>query len=92
MKAAYRQWLEEQKYAANTIVAQMHRASRVEECHGDLDEHYTKDRMAGLIEALRYSTEDARRNRPNPSKIPFDGNNLTLRKYGVRFMFSDGQA
>jgi hypothetical protein len=74
MKAAYRQWLEEQKYAANTIVAQMHRASRVEECHGDLDEHYTKDRMAGLIEALRYSTEDARRNRPNPSKIPFDGN------------------
>src|SRR5262245_47219170 len=74
MKAGYRRWLEEQKYAANTIVAQLHRAGRVEECHGDLDEHYATDRMASLIEALRYSTDDAPRGRPNPSKIPFDGN------------------
>jgi hypothetical protein len=79
MRESYQRWLEEQKYAANTIVAQMHRAGRVEEHHGDLDEHYARDRMASLIETLRYSTEDARRNRPNPSRIPFDGdirNNL----------------
>lgn len=74
MKAGYRHWLEEQKYATNTITAQMHRAGRVEEHHGDLDEHYDKDRLASLIDLLRYSNDDQRHNRPNPSKIPFDGN------------------
>lgn len=73
MQAGYRQWLEDQKYQAGTITAQMHRAGRVEEHHGDLDEHYAKDRMATLIEALTYSTNDKRHNRPYPSKIPFDG-------------------
>ena len=52
----------------------MHRAGRVEKYHGDLDEHYLADRMAGLIAILRYSKDDERHNRPNPSKIPFDGN------------------
>jgi len=46
MKAGYRQWLAQQKYDAGTITAQMHRAGRVEEHHGDLDEHYSRDRMA----------------------------------------------
>jgi len=73
MKAGYRGWLEEQKYAANTITAQMHRACRVEEYHGNLDEHYSTDRLASLIDSLRYSTDDERHNRPNPSKIPFEG-------------------
>jgi hypothetical protein len=71
MKAGYRAWLEEQKYAANTITAQMHRAGRVEEYHGNLDEHYSTDRLASLIDSLRYSTDDERHHRPNPSKIPF---------------------
>ncbi len=74
MKAAYRAWLEEQKYAANTIAAQVFRAGRVEEFHGDPDDHYDKDGLASLIDLLRYSSGDQRRNRPNPSKIPFDGN------------------
>jgi hypothetical protein len=73
MKVGYRQWLEQQKYQPGTISAQMHRAGRVEEHYGDLDEHYTRDRMASLIEALCYSTDDKRRDRPNPSKIPFEG-------------------
>jgi hypothetical protein len=63
-----------QKYGAGTINTQMSRAERVAQCHGNLDEHYANDRMASLIEVLRYSAEDARRNRPNPSKIPIDGN------------------
>ena len=37
-QAGYRQWLERQKYQANTIAAQLHRAGRVEEYHGDLDD------------------------------------------------------
>jgi hypothetical protein len=79
MKAGYRRWLEHQKYDAGTVNAQMYRAARVEECHGDLDEHYARDRIASLIQTLRYSTDDKRRGKPNPSKIPFDGdiyNNL----------------
>ncbi|MGH9511473.1 MAG: endonuclease NucS domain-containing protein [Terriglobales bacterium] len=74
MRADYKQWLERQKYQAATIQAQIYRVQRVEEYHGDLDEHYAQDRMASLIEALRYSTDDQRRNRPNPSKIPIEGN------------------
>jgi hypothetical protein len=73
MRAGYREWLERQKYQAGTITAQMYRAGRAEEYHGDLDEHYRLDRMTGLIATLSYSTDDERHNRPNPSKIPVDG-------------------
>src|SRR6266852_8999655 len=99
MKAGYRQWLEQQKYDAGTINAQMYRAGRVEEHHGDLDEHYAADRMADLIKTLRYSTDDRRHNRPNPSKIPFDGdirNNLASYRNAVeryrRFRDTVGEA
>lgn len=74
MKAGYRGWLEEQKYDAGTINAQMYRASRVEEHHGNLDVHYANDSLVSLSDSLRYSTDDKRHNRPNPSKIPFEGN------------------
>ena len=79
MKEGYRRWLEQQKYDAGTINAQMYRAARVEEHHGNLDDHYASDHMVSLIDTLRYSTDDKRHNRPNPSKIPFEGdirNNL----------------
>src|SRR5271157_3653482 len=73
MKKGYRRWLEQQKYDSGTINAQMYRAERVEEHHGNLDEHYARDRMASLIETLCYSMDDKRHNLPNPSKIPFSG-------------------
>jgi hypothetical protein len=79
MKASYRTWLEGQKYDPGTVESQIYRVTRVEEHHGDLDQHFTNDRLAGLIAILYYSTDDKRRGRPNPSKIPFDGdikNNL----------------
>jgi hypothetical protein len=78
--------LEQQKYDAGTVNAQMYRAARVEDYHGNLDEHYTSDRMTSLIQTLRYSTDDKRRHRPNPSKIPFDGdirNNLASYRNAV---------
>ena len=74
MKSNYQHWLEQQSYAAGTVTAQMHRAGRVEDCYGDLDEHYGRDQLRVVIENLKYSTEDERRDKPNPSKIPFDGN------------------
>lgn len=82
MKASYRQWLLQQQYQENTVTAQMQRARRVEEFYGDLDDHYVSDRLATLIETLKFSPEDQRSNRPNPTKIPIDGNILNnLRSY-----------
>jgi hypothetical protein len=99
VKAGYRGWLEGQKYDAGTISAQMYRAARVEEHHGNLDEHYANDRLASLIDTLRYSTDDKRHNRPNPSKIPFEGdirNNLASYRNAVeryrKFRDSGGDA
>ena len=86
-KEEYRQWLERQKYQANTITAQMHRAGRVEEFYGDLDAQYETDRLASVIEALIYSMEDRRHRRPNSTKIPFDGdpyNNLASYRDAVK--------
>ncbi len=72
-KTEYERWLQDQKYQANTITAQLHRAGRVEECYGDLDEHFKTDQLASIISELTYTAEDKRRNRPNPTKIPFQG-------------------
>ena len=74
MKSTYQHWLEQRGYADGTVQAQMHRAGRVEECYGDLDEHYDRDQLRSVIDELKYSAEDERRNKPNPSKIPFNGN------------------
>ena len=74
MKSIYRHWLERRGYADGTVQAQMHRAGRVEECYGDLDEHYDRDQLRSVIDELKYSTGDERRNKPNPSQIPFNGN------------------
>ena len=74
MNSTYRSWLEQQDYAAGTIQTQMHRAGRVEEHYGDLDEHYDRDQLQGVIGELKYSTADERSNKPNPSRIPFNGN------------------
>jgi hypothetical protein len=83
----YKQWLEAQRYQANTITAQMHRAGRVEEHYGDLDIHFERDRLASVIAALVYTMDDRRSNRPNPTKIPFDGdpyNNLASYRDAVK--------
>ncbi|KAA0573212.1 endonuclease NucS domain-containing protein [Azospirillum sp. Sh1] len=73
MRPEYKEWLEQEKYASNTVSAQLYRAERVEEHHGDLDEHYAKDHMESLLSMLRYSKDDKRCNHPNPSKLPIDG-------------------
>lgn len=86
MKPHYRAWLEQQKYVAATVNAQMYRTARVEEYYGNLDEHYVRDGLASVIEALRYSAADARRKRPNPTKIPIEGdvaNNLASYRNAV---------
>ena len=64
----------------------MARARRVEKHHGDLDEHYDRDQLQGVLGELQYSTADERSNKPNPSRIPFNGdtrNNLAAYRSAV---------
>lgn len=75
----YKEWLYKQKYHENTIKAQLHRTSRVEELYGNLDEHFQSNGLSEVIAALSYSMSDKRANRPNPTKIMLQGdlyNNL----------------
>ena len=74
MKSTYKKWLEERRYQKGTVNAQIYRAKKVEECYGDLDRHYENDRLQSVISELKYSKEDERQNKPNPSKIRFRGN------------------
>jgi len=74
MRADYTRWLTEQQYADNTKAAQLHRVKKVEESYGNLDEHFANGTYDGVINALKYSRADEKANKPNPSKIKFDGN------------------
>lgn len=74
MRQDYPQWLAEQKYSENTQTAQIHRVKKVEEYYGSLDDHFAKGTYEDVISSLEYSTHDERQNKPNPSKIKFDGN------------------
>lgn len=83
----YKNWLLAQNYQSGTITAQMHRAGRVEDHYGELDALYNKDRLESLINMLIYTTQDRRNNRPNETKIPFEGNaynNLASYRDAVR--------
>jgi hypothetical protein len=74
VRSDYRAWLEAQGYGAGTVVAQLHRVGRVEDHYGDLEQQFRADRLAGVVDALRYTTDDERHRRPDPSRIPIDGN------------------
>ena len=74
MKSSYQHWLERQEFLGKrTAQSRMSNTKRVEECYGDLDEHYDRDQLRSVIDELKYSAEDERRDKPNPSKIPFNG-------------------
>ena len=82
----YRAWLEAQKYSSGTVANQLYRAARVEEFYGDLEELWKANDYQRVVSELTYSVEDGRRNLPNPSKIPFEGdirNNLASYRNAV---------
>lgn len=74
MRPDYPNWLAEQKYSESTQTAQIHRVRKVEENYGNLDDHFAKGTYEDVIASLQYSITDERANKPNPSKIKFDGN------------------
>jgi hypothetical protein len=74
VRSDYQAWLRAQGYDEGTITAQLHRTGRVEKHHGDLDQHFAHDRLGAVLDLLRYSTDDQRRERPNPTRLPINGN------------------
>ena len=80
----FRAWLEQSGLERSTVDSYASDAKRVEKHYGDLDELYSEDRLERLLRDLRYSAEDARKNAPNPSRLPIDGDlSKTLPSYGV---------
>ena len=75
--SGYRAWLERRGIAKSSVDTYVTDAKRVERYYGDLDELYSKDRFAGVLEELRYSADDARTDAPNPSKIPINPKSLS---------------
>ena len=72
--SGYRAWLESRGLAKSSIDTYVSDAKRVERHYGDLDDLYSMDRLAGVLQELRYSANDERSNAPNPSKIPINAN------------------
>ena len=71
---SYRAWLKQRELAESSVGTYVIDGRRVEKYYKDLDELYDEDRLAALLEELRYSAEDRRNNAPNRSKIPIKGN------------------
>jgi hypothetical protein len=74
MRQDYSNWLIEQGYPEKSRNTRISHLKKVEENYGSLDEHFANDTYEDVIADLQYSTSDERANKPNPSKIKFDGN------------------
>ncbi|RVT84210.1 DUF91 domain-containing protein [Rhodobacteraceae bacterium CCMM004] len=85
----FRRWLERTGDAPNTVNTRFAMLRRIEKHYGDLDLAHSDDLCESILTELSYSTSDARRGEPNPSRIPIEGDvtsNLAsyrthLRKY-----------
>jgi hypothetical protein len=73
MDPAFGSWLG-RRYRPAVVASRLANCRRVEDYYGDLDRAYSTARMPIVLEALRYSSEDDRHKRPNPSRVPISGN------------------
>ena len=83
----YRNWLTAQGYPAKTISDRMAELARIEGKYGPVRTRLAQGRLADLIACLTYSTQDARDNRPNPSRFVIQGDlrsNLATYKSALR--------
>ena len=53
-KKAFSNWLND-RYSKTTAGSRLSNCSRIESYEGDLDEHFSKDKGASLIDKLTYS-------------------------------------
>lgn len=86
MDPNYPEWLRDAVPSDATFRTKLSELRRVEAVYGDLDMLFDEDELSSLIEDLTYTSDDARHNRPNPSKLQIDGdirNNLASYKSAV---------
>ena len=97
-KHEFATWLgQKYPFSGGTAGSRLSNGERIKEIYGDLDRYYREDRLQHLLSCLAYSAADERANRPNPSKIPINGNLrnglATLRNAVSLYReFSDGVA
>jgi endonuclease len=83
----YSEWLRRAVPTESTWRTKLSELRRVEAAYGDIDSLYDSDELQSLIDTLTYSTEDERRNAPNPSRLEIGGNirnNLASYKSAVQ--------
>ncbi len=74
MRDGYAKWLLDQGYAGNTASSQQSWVRKVEQAYGSLDDLKLSGGIDELIREMTYSSDDERRNRANPTRIPIEGN------------------
>ena len=73
-EARFEVWLDVRRgLKTRTVGSRISNCRRVEAFEGNLDDQYDADGLAGLIERLTYSREDARRGRNPKHKLPING-------------------
>jgi len=72
--AEFRAWLRQQPYSRKSIANQCSQVERIRHCYGDLDEHFAADRLEAILGNLKYSADDQRACRPNPTRLKINGN------------------
>jgi len=61
------------KQQKNTARSRLSNCERICEYHGDLDEHYRKDKCMSLLECFRYTKEDKYAKRSAYHNVPIEG-------------------
>ena len=87
MHPAYSEWLSRAVPSSRTAGTKLSELRRVESFYGDLDDLFDRDELQSLVDELTYSSGDARDGRPNPTRMPIDGdirNNLASYKSAVQ--------
>ena len=73
-KGQFERWLLDIRGLSHrTVDSRLSNCRRLETYEGDLDDHFDRDRLEGLIARLAYSTTDERRNAPPRHGVPIDG-------------------
>ena len=73
-----------------TVASRLSNCRRLETYEGDLDKHFEKDGMKGLLARLTYSMYDQRRSLPPRHRVPINGNirnvTATLKSAANRYL------
>ena len=71
MNSRFRDSLHE-RYPDKVAKSRLSNAARVERYYGDLDEHFARDRLRGVLSALQYIVDDKKHGTPNHTKVVFE--------------------